>query len=381
MPLLAPPEPRTLREIADELQAEAVGDTDFRITAVAHPVFAQHRETLALAMDKGSFALLDSTHAGAVIVSKGMEIDLDRFAGGIVIAERYRVALAWLTQAFSPSLQFEPGIHASAIVDPGARIADGASVGPLCVVGPEARIGAQAVLLSQVTVAAGAEVGTGTLLHPGVRIGENCAIGNDCVVHHNASIGADGFGFVTTDEGSIERAQKTGEITAFNYDIRRINSLGNVIIGDFVEIGAGTCIDRGTLGPTRVGNGTKIDNLVQIGHNVTIGENVMIAGGAGIAGSVKIGDRVVIGGNAGIADHKAIGDDAIVAGMAAVITDLEPKTVYAGYPARPFKETVELEMDRLRTGKALRDLRSLVQRVDKLEKQAGKRREQSGDVE
>ncbi|MCY4239730.1 MAG: UDP-3-O-(3-hydroxymyristoyl)glucosamine N-acyltransferase [Rhodospirillaceae bacterium] len=381
MPLLAPPKSLTLLEIAHELQAEAVGDVNFSITAVAHPVFAQHHETLALAMDKGSYALLKSTHAGAAIVSKGMEVDLDQFAGGVVITERYRVALAWLTQAFSPRLHFVSGIHPSAVVDPSAKIGDGASVGPLCVIGSEARIGANAVLLSQVTIATGAEVGTGSLLHPGARVGDNCLIGNDCILHHNVSIGADGFGFVTSDEGSIERAQKTGKITAFNHDIRRINSLGNVIIGDSVEIGAGSCVDRGTLGPTRIGNGTKIDNLVQIGHNVTIGENVLIAGGVGIAGSARVGDRVVIGGNAGIGDHKSIGDDAIVAGMSGVITDLEPGTVYAGYPARPIKETQRLEINKLRTGKALRDLSSLVQRVDKLEKQAEKRREQSGDVE
>ncbi len=381
MPLLAPSKSRTLLEIGRELQAEVVGDVNFSVTAVAHPVFAKHRKTVALAMDKGSYALLKSTHAGAAVVSKGMEVDLDQFAGGIVIAERYRVALAWLTQAFSPSLHFVSGVHSSAVVDPSATIGDGASVGALCVVGAEARIGANAVLLSQVTVAAGAEVGTGTLLHPGARVGTNCSIGNDCILHHNVSIGADGFGFVTSDEGSIERAQKTGKITAFNHDIRRINSLGNVIIGDSVEIGAGSCVDRGTLGPTQIGNGTKIDNLVQIGHNVTIGENVLVAGGVGIAGSAKVGDRVVIGGNAGIGDHRSIGDDAIVAGMSGVMTDLEPRTVYAGCPARPIKETQRLEINKLRTGKALRDLSSLAQRVEKLEKQTGKRWEQSGDVE
>lgn len=381
MPLLSSPEPQTLSQIAEFIGAALVGDGDFEITSVAHPVFAQSRETLALAMDKGSYGLLGATHAGAAIVSKGMEIDTDRFVGGLIVSDRFRVALALLTQMFSPQLRYHDGVHESAVIDPSAKIREGAAIGPLCYVGPDADIGPGSVLISQVTVAAGAQIGAGTILHPGVRIGENCAIGNGCILHHNASIGADGFGFVTADEGSIERAQKTGEITAFNHEIYRINSLGNVVIGDNVEVGAGTCIDRGTLGPTRISDGVKLDNLVQIGHNVTIGENTMIAGGVGVAGSVKIGDRVVIGGNTGIADHKHIGDDAIIAGMAGVISDIEPKVVYAGYPARPLKQSAALEMDKLRTGRALRDVRSLLQRVEQLEKDAEKRREQSGDVE
>ena len=371
MPLLSPPEPHTLNDLAELLGAEVIGDGGFAVTAVAHPEFARHRETLALAMDKGSHALLHRTHAGAAIVARGMELDPERFAGGLAFEGRFRVALARLTRLFSPPLHHVPGIHPSAVADPAAKIRDGASVGPLCVVGPDARIGPGAVLLSQVTVSAGAEVGAGCILHPGVRIGENCVIGQGCILHHNASVGADGFGFVTAEEGSIERAQKTGEVTAFNFDIQRIDSLGTVIVGDNVEIGAGACIDRGTLGPTRIGDGTKIDNLVQIGHNVTVGENVMIAGGSGIAGSVTIGDRAVVGGMVGIADHKTIGDDAILAAKAGIARDIEPRGIYAGFPARRIKEQRSLEMNQMRVGRALNRLRDLAERVDRLERAAG----------
>ena len=370
MPLLTPPEPHTLNDLAELLGAEVLGDGGFTVSAVAHPVFARHRETLALAMDEGSHALLCRTHAGAAIVARGMELDPERFAGGLAFEGRSRAVLARLTRLFSPPLHHAPGIHPSAVVDPDAKIGDGASVGPLCVVGPGARIGAGAVLLSQVTVAAGAEVGAGSILHPGVRIGENCAIGQTCILHHNASIGADGFGFVTAEEGSVESAQQTGEVSAFNFDILRIDSLGTAIVGDNVEIGAGSCVDRGTLGPTRIGDGTKIDNLVQIGHNATVGENVMIAGSAGLAGSAKVGDRAVIGGMAGIADHRTVGDDAIVAGKAGVARDIEPRAVYAGFPARPIKEQRTLEMNQLRVGRALRRLRDLTERVDRLERGA-----------
>lgn len=371
MPLLAPPEPKSLNDLAALLGAEVVGDGEFTVTAVAHPVFATHRETLALAMDKGSHALLHRTHAGAVVVAAGMEIDTERFAGGLAVEGRHRVALATLTGLFSPPLHFAPGVHSSAVVDPAAKIGDGASVGPLCVIGPDARVGPGAVLLSQATVAAGAEIGAGTILHPGVRIGQNCVIGHGCILHHNASIGADGFGFITAQEGSVESAQRTGAVSAFNFDIRRIDALGNVIVGDNVEIGACSCVDRGTLGPTRIGDGTKIDNLVQIGHNVTVGENVMIAGSAGVAGSATIGDRVVIGGMVGIADHKTVGDDAIIAGKAGIGRNVEPRGIYAGFPARPIKEQRSLEMDQLRIGRALRRLRAVTERVDRLEAAAG----------
>ncbi len=378
MPLLAPPEPHTLNDLAAMLGAEPVGDGDFAVRAVAHPVFAQHRETLALAMDEGSHALLGRTHAGAAIVRRGMEIDTGRFAGGLVVEGRHRVALAALTRLFSPSLHYRPGIHPSAVVDAEAKVRDGASIGPLCVIGPGATVGPGAVLLSQVTVAAGALVGAGSILHPGVRIGENCVVGQGCILHHNASIGSDGFGFVTPEKGSVEQARGSGEVTAFNHEILRVDSLGTVIVGDSVEIGASTCIDRGTLGPTRIGAGTKIDNLVHIAHNVAIGENAMIAGNVGIAGSVKIGDRVVIGGAAGIGDHVTVGDDAIVGAKSGVTGDIAPRAIYFGYPARPIRQMMALERDKLRAGRTLRNLK---ERLDRLEKAAAREPDEPGPAD
>jgi UDP-3-O-[3-hydroxymyristoyl] glucosamine N-acyltransferase len=218
-----------------------------------------------------------------------------------------------------------------------------------------------------VTIGADAVVGDGSYLHAGVRLGDRCILGDGCILHFNVAIGADGFGFVTPEESSIESAKRTGEVTARNTELVRINSIGTVMIGDGVEIGAGSCIDRGTLGPTRIGSGTKIDNLVQIGHNVTVGDNCMIAGQAGIAGSTRIGDRVVIGGHSGVADHLTVGDDAIITGMAAVIANVDGAKVYGGYPARPWKQTVALEMDQMRIGRALKELQTLSKKVRRLE--------------
>ncbi len=360
------PEPRSLTEIAEILDADVVGDGGFVVRAVAYPALAEGEDVLALAMDKGSFAALAATRAGAVAVAPGSEVDLDRFRGGLVF-KRPRLALAQLLALFPRPVAYAEGIHPTAVIDETAQVAADAAIGPYAVVGARARIGAGAVLGPQVTIGADAVVGDGCYLHAGVRIGDRCILGAGCILHFNVAIGADGFGFVTPEESSIELAKRTGEVTARNTELVRINSIGTVMIGDGVEIGAGSCVDRGTLGPTRIGSGTKIDNLVQIGHNVTVGENCMIAGQAGVAGSTKIGDRVVIGGHSGVADHLTVGDDAIITGMAAVIANVDGAKVYGGYPARPWKQTVALEMDQMRIGRALRDLQALSRKVKRLE--------------
>lgn len=360
------PRPMSLSDIAAQLDATVVGDPGFVVRAVAHPALAEGEDVLALAMDEGSFKALGAGRARAAAVAPGMDLDLDRFAGGLVF-RRPRLALAQLLELFPRPTAYPSGIHPTAIVDASADVAGDAAIGPYCVVGARARIGASAVLVSQVTVGADATVGDGCYLHPGVRIGDRCLIGAGCILHFNVAVGADGFGFVTPEESSIESAKRTGEVTARNTELVRINSIGNVMVGDGVEIGAGSCIDRGTLGPTRIGAGSKIDNLVQIGHNVIVGENCMIAGQTGIAGSTRIGDRVVIGGHSGVADHLTVGDDAVITGMAAVITDIDAAKVYGGYPARPWKQTVGLEMDYLRIGRALKELQALSSKVKRLE--------------
>jgi UDP-3-O-[3-hydroxymyristoyl] glucosamine N-acyltransferase len=179
------------------------------------------------------------------------------------------------------------------------------------------------------------------LFHPGVRIGDRVIVGDRVILHHNASIGADGFSFVTPEPGSVEAAKSTGRVEATNTALRRIHSLGAVVLGDDVEVGANSAIDRGTLSDTRIGRHTKIDNLVQIGHNVTVGEMCMLCGQVGIAGSARIGNRVVLAGQVGVGDHIKIGDDAVVAAKSAVGTDVAPRTVVMGIPAVPRDRAID----------------------------------------
>lgn len=356
----------TLEEVGKVLGATVVGDAGFVVRGVGHPALTEAEDRLALAMDEGSLEALGATRARAAIVEEGHDIDLDRFAGGLVV-KRSRLALAQLLALFPRPAHVTGGVHPSAVVDPSAEIGEDVSVGPLVSIGPGARIGEGCRIHSHVTIGAGAAIGPRSRLHMGVRIGDRCVVGADCILQPNAVLGSDGFGFVTPEMGSVEAARKTGEVSATNVEIVRINSIGNVVVGDDVEIGAGSCVDRGTLGPSRIGNGTKIDNLVQIGHNVTIGENCLIAGNVGIAGSTKIGSRVVIAGGSGIGDHLTVGDDVIILGMSGVARSIPSRQIWGGAPAGP-KDEKKVELFSIaRLPRLIREFDQLKRRVAALE--------------
>ncbi len=362
------PAPRSLSEIAKILGAEVLGDGDMTVRSVAHPALAASEDTLALAMDEGSHRALEMTLANAVIVGADAEVDTSKFTGGLKAA-RGRLALAQLLGLFPMPPTVAPGIHPSAVVDPSASVSPDASVGPLSYVGPEAEVAPGVAVMAHVTVGAGARLGRDSLLFPGVRLGERCVLGERCIVQSNAVIGSDGFGYVTAEPGSVESAQESGKITAQNTEIIRINSIGNVVLGDEVEIGAGTCIDRGTLGPTEIGSGTKIDNQVQVAHNCRIGENCLIAGQVGLSGSVTVGDRVVFAGGVGVADHMTVGDDAIILGGAGIARHVPAKTIWGGYPALPRDEKAREILAIGRLPRIIRDVDRLKRDVSQLKKE------------
>lgn len=352
LPPDAPPS-RTLAEIADALDGRLVGDGDIVIRRIAHPAEAG-ADDLALAIEKDALASLDGTAARTALVAIGAEPP--RRLAGFVAVERPRYALARLLALFEQRPYAPPGVHPSAVVDPTARLGEHVSVGPLVHVGPGAAIGAGTVILAQATVGAGARIGAQCRIHPGVRIGERVVLGDRVILQPNACIGGDGFSYATPEPGSVETARSSGRVTGRNTAIARIPSLGTVVLGDEVEVGAGSTIDRATIGVTVVGRGTKIDNLVLVAHNVTVGENCLICGNVGISGSVRIGDRVVLAGGAGVADHLSIGDDSIVMGNAAVASDLPAGGLFIGQPAMPRDEFF----------RQLRNLRRLGRMHDKL---------------
>jgi UDP-3-O-[3-hydroxymyristoyl] glucosamine N-acyltransferase len=341
-----------LKDIAHELNATLTGDGNFVVERLVHPKDAHGPRDLVLAFDQHLHGMLENSPAKAVVLAAGQEEVAKRFSAALLLP-RPRAAMAKLTALFAAPPTGNKGVHPSALVDETARLGKDVSIGPLCVVGPGAEIGDGTRLQAQVTIGADAKIGKDCLFHSGVRVGSRVQIGNRVILHFNAVVGADGFSFVTPQEGSAENVKHTGagDVTAFNTEILRIHSLGAVVLADDVEIGACSTIDRGTVTNTTIGRNTKIDNQVQIGHNVTIGENCMICGCAGVAGSAIIGDRVILGGRAGVADHVKIGDDSVLTAAAVAASNLPPKGVYMGFPAMPrdrFREQF-LYISRLKT--------------------------------
>lgn len=247
----------------------------------------------------------------------------DAAAAGVtlVLVGDVPVALARLTRHFDrrPALA-APGVHASATVDPSASLGHGVRVGAGAVIGPGAVVGDDVTIGALASAGAGCRIGAGSTLHERVVLADGVLLGARCRVQAGAVIGADGFGYAFGPSGA-----------------EKIHHLGSVIVGDDVEIGANTCVDRGTLDATRIGDRCKIDNLVQIGHNVQIGCDVVVAGCCAIAGSVRIEDGAVLGGSVGIADHVRVGAGAQLAGRAGVTKPVPAGATWGGFPAQPMR--------------------------------------------
>jgi UDP-3-O-[3-hydroxymyristoyl] glucosamine N-acyltransferase len=346
-------------DIAKALSGRLDGDGTIDVDRLVHPAQAVRPSDLAVAMSAEAVAALSGSKAQAIVVSADRSVPSAAFAAIISVGEA-RTALAKLTALFDPGPPHDAGIHPTAVVASDAEIGEGVSVGPHAVVGPRSRIGPRTMIMPHVTVGAAAAIGADCLLHPGVRIGHGCALGDRVIVHANAVIGADGFSFAP-DLMSAEAF--TAGVT-----VTRVHSLGNVVIGDDVEIGACSTIDRATLESTRIGRGCKIDDHVHIGHNVTIGESCVLAGMVGISGSVILGDRVRLGGGVGIGDHVRIGDQAVVAAGSGVGTDVPANAFYSGYPAQPHRQTLEQHLY-LRRQRRLHDrVEGILSRLDALER-------------
>ena len=328
----------TLEQIAQITGGMLSKASDAAITRIAPPMLADEN-TLALALGEDEIANLSNTKAKAALVPLGVNID----GFSTIEVERPRLAMMKLISMFYEEPKLNEGIHPSAIISPSARLGQNVSIGANVVVAENAVIGDNTKILANGYIGNDAVIGNDCFFHPGVNIGDRVKVGNKVILHHGVSLGADGFSFVTENPNNIEQARKDGEIKENNTEqvIFKIPSIGSVIIGDNVEIGANTTIDRGTIENTVVGDNTKIDNLVMVGHNCRIGKGCMIVSQVGIAGSCVIGDRVVIAGQAGLADHISIGDDTIIAAQAGVTKSFPAKSIVVGAPAAPRIEFIK----------------------------------------
>ncbi|HWT08450.1 MAG TPA: UDP-3-O-(3-hydroxymyristoyl)glucosamine N-acyltransferase [Roseomonas sp.] len=298
------------------------GDGDRLFDEVAPLAEAGPRE-IAFLEGRRMIAALRETRAGAVLVAAAAVKDVP--AGCIaLVTEAPQLAYARIAALFHPAPAPQAGIHPTAVVASDARIGAGVEIGPHAVVGAGAEIGDGCIIGPQASVGAGCVLGAGSVLRAQASM-EFCIAGAGVVLHQGARVGNEGFGFVTT---------KMGEHVT-------VPQLGRVILGDGVEIGANSCVDRGAGGDTVLGPGTRLDNLVQIGHNVKTGRGCVIVAQVGIAGSTQLGDFVVVAAQAGLTGHITIGDKARIGAQSGVMNDVPPATDVVGSPAWPARETLK----------------------------------------
>jgi len=337
---------RTLEELAQELGGVIVGDGSTPIRGVAGIREAQPGDITFLANARYD-AYVAQTRASAVICSR----EPRESPIPLLQVDNPYLAFQKAVRLLRPEL-YTPaaGVHASAVVSPAAAIGEGASIGAYCVVEAGARIGARSVLMPGGYVGVQAAIGEDCLVYPHVTIREECVIGDRCILHPGVVIGSDGFGFAF-DEGRYHK----------------VPQVGIVVVGDDVEIGANTTIDRATTDATRIGDGTKIDNLVQIGHNVITGRHCIIVAQVGISGSTELEDYVTIGGQAGIIGHVRLGRGSQIGGQSGVTKSVGPGEKMSGYPAVALNVFKRIHAYLQKLPQLFERTRAIEERVEKLE--------------
>jgi UDP-3-O-[3-hydroxymyristoyl] glucosamine N-acyltransferase len=360
----------SIKDIATALGAQAFGAVDIEVHGLAEPAYAMEGN-LALAMRP---QYIDALKAGAgraraAMIAPGVDWQELGVEAAIVVP-RPRYAMAGVTALMDRGPVIEPGIHPTAVIHDSAKIGEGAAIGPFVVIGMAVRIGANARIASHVSIGTGSTIGDDALIHEGVRICHKVHIGDRFIAQPGAVLGGDGFSFVTPEKSTVEKAREslgTATDVATEQSWARIHTLGGLHIGNDVEVGANSAIDRGTIEGSHIGNGTKIDNLVHIGHNCVIGNDCLICGQVGFAGSVKMGDRVVLGGKCGVSDNITIGDDVVAAGASKLFTNVPAGRMVMGHPAVKMDTHVEMykALRRLpRTARAVADLQKALSKPD-----------------
>jgi UDP-3-O-[3-hydroxymyristoyl] glucosamine N-acyltransferase len=316
----------TTEQINKALNGTLDGSPTIMITGVEQISEATTNQ-LTFIGEKKYIKLWNQSRASAAIVNDSLDVETGHGRALIRVADA-DLALADVLRLFEEAPpKYEPGIHSTAVVDPTVLIGEDAAIGAGCYIGPRVVIGANTRLYPNVTVLDDTSIGSETIIWSGTVIRERCRIGNHCIIHPNVTIGADGFGYRPSPDGQ---------------GLVKIPQIGTVNIGDGVEVGAGSCVDRGKFSATTIGDGTKVDNLVQIAHNCKLGRFCVMTGQSGLAGSVTLGDGVIMGGGARVKDHVTIGDGAKLGGNAGAISDVAPGKTVLGVPADDHRQTLRL---------------------------------------
>ncbi len=339
-----------LGDIAKELGGELSGDPEIEITGLAGIREAGPGEITFLG-DRKYESWLGKTRAAAIIIDRGhpfngrpvirVEDPYDAFRRVMEIMGNRRSAIP-------------VGVHASVEMGSQVRLGEGVAIGPNVVIGDRCTIGDSTTIMPGTVIGPAVRIGSHCLVYPNVVIREDTVIGDRVIVHAGAVIGDDGFGFLTR-EGKHSK----------------VPQLGRVVIEDDVEIGSNTCIDRATLGETRIRRGTRIDNLVQVAHNVSVGENSILCAQVGIAGSTRIGNGVTLAGQVGVVGHIEIGDGVMVGAQGGVTKTIPPGAQVSGYPAAPHGLAKRIYASMRRLPDLLKEVRLLRERVERLERRGG----------
>jgi UDP-3-O-[3-hydroxymyristoyl] glucosamine N-acyltransferase len=328
-----------LSEIASRLGAELHGDGDAEITGVAGIEQAQPDQITFVANPKYA-SLARTTRAAAILVEPDFA-ELDNVAT-LRIRNCYR-AFAEAITFFYTAPQYAPGIHPTAVLDPSATIGADAHIGAYAVIDAHVSIGADAVVLPHVVIYRGAQIGDRFFAHAHAIVREFCVLGDDVVLQNGAIVGADGFGYARETNGAWTKIVQSGR----------------AVLADKVEVQANACIDRASIGETRIGEGSKIDNLVQVGHGSTVGAHTLLCSQVGLAGSTEIGDRVILAGQVGVAGHLKVGDGAIVTAQSGIPSDVAAGATVSGYPAMDNRQWLRCVAAFNRLPEIVRELRAL----------------------
>jgi UDP-3-O-[3-hydroxymyristoyl] glucosamine N-acyltransferase len=314
----------TTQQISEHVRGRLVGPGDLKIGGVEQLSLAQPGQ-ISFVRDQRHVHVWEQSRASAALIGDKVTVAADP-GRALVFVDDADLAVAEVLTLFAPPLPAAPaGVHPQSTVDASASLGQNVSIGPGCYIGPRATIGDGTILYANVVVLDEASVGAGGVLWPGVIIGQRCRIGDGCILHGNVTVGADGFGYRPSPDGSR---------------LMKIPQIGTVQIGHDVEIGAGTCIDRAKFSATTIGDGTKIDNLCQIAHNCRIGRCCIIAGMASLAGSVTLEDAVVLGGRVAVRDNVRIGRGARIAGTSSVAGDVPAGATWGGSPAQEVSDAL-----------------------------------------
>ena len=306
----------SIQEINEVLKGTIIGDTSTIINAPEQLELAGSSE-ISFIGNKKYEKFWETSKACAAVVNEDVSIEPGRNRAFIKVINA-DLAMSQVLELFAPPTPlFSFDIHPTAVIDSTAIIGNGTRIGAGCYVGPKVVLAENITIYPNVTILDECTIGKNTIIWSGAVVRERCHIGNDCILHPNCTIGADGFGFRPDPEKGLVK----------------IPQIGNVILGNNVEIGANTCVDRGKFSSTILGDGCKIDNLIQIGHNSKLGRFCIMAGQSGLAGSVTLGNGVLIGGSASITDHVTISDGAIIGGGSGVTKDVPAGKTLLGYPA------------------------------------------------